>query len=45
MVVKDYKVTIRKPKGYGTTREGYHSSRTGKYHTWIEVKKKRRKKK
>lgn len=34
--VRDYKVTTRKPKGFGTTRQGYRSDRTGKYHSWIE---------
>jgi len=38
MPVTDYKVTSRKPKGYGTTRTGYRSDNTGKYYTWINVK-------
>ena len=33
--IVDYQVTSRKPKGYGTTRSGYKSDRTGKYHTWV----------
>jgi len=37
MPVKDYKVTSRKPKGYGTIRSGYRSSSTGKYYSWINV--------
>lgn len=33
-MVKDYKVSAKKPKGYGKTRDGYRSDRTGKYHSW-----------
>lgn len=36
MEIKDYKVTKRKPKGYGENRQGYKSSRTRKYYTWEE---------
>jgi len=34
--VSDYQITSHKPKGYGTIREGYKSSRTGKYHSWVQ---------
>jgi len=36
MSVEDYQVTKRAPKGYGTTRNGYFSDRTGMYYTWKE---------
>jgi len=35
--ISDYKITSRKPKGYGKTREGYKSDRTGKYYSWKEL--------